>query len=94
VFTSTNPVTVLVSNILGKLGAAGRTEAAAIARRDGHEVVFVVQGERVQQRPVQSQARGDQRLVSEGVQPGETVVVSPPAELRDGAAVHVENKQS
>ncbi|MGN2243911.1 efflux RND transporter periplasmic adaptor subunit [Frateuria sp. GZRR33] len=68
--------------------------AAAIAQRDGHEVVFVVQGERVQQRPVQSQARGDQRLVSEGVQPGETVVVSPPAELRDGTAVRVENKQS
>ncbi|MGN2245487.1 efflux RND transporter periplasmic adaptor subunit [Frateuria sp. GZRR35] len=68
--------------------------AAAIARRDGHEVVFVVQGERVQQRPVQSQARGDQRLVSEGVQPGETVVVSPPAELRDGTAITVENKSS
>jgi RND family efflux transporter MFP subunit len=68
--------------------------AAAIARRDGHEVVFVVQGERVQQRPVQSQVRGDQRLVSEGVQPGETVVVSPPAGVRDGTAVHVENKQS
>jgi DNA-binding NarL/FixJ family response regulator len=24
-----------VSNILGKLGASGRTEAAALARRDG-----------------------------------------------------------
>ena len=68
--------------------------AAAIARRDGHEVVFVLQGERVQQRRVQSQASNDARLLPEGVQPGETVVVSPPAELQDGTAVRVENKQS
>jgi hypothetical protein len=30
---------------------------------------------------------GEQRLLPEGVQPGETVVVSPPAELRDGREV-------
>jgi DNA-binding NarL/FixJ family response regulator len=34
-FISTKTVSVHVSNILGKLGAGGRTEAAAIARRDG-----------------------------------------------------------
>jgi DNA-binding NarL/FixJ family response regulator len=34
-FISTKTVSVHVSNILGKLGAVGRTEAAAIARRDG-----------------------------------------------------------
>ncbi len=34
-FISTKTVSVHVSNILGKLGAAGRTEAAAIARRRG-----------------------------------------------------------
>ena len=34
-FISTKTVSVHVSHILGKLGAAGRTEAAAIARRDG-----------------------------------------------------------
>jgi DNA-binding CsgD family transcriptional regulator/tetratricopeptide (TPR) repeat protein len=34
-FISTKTVSVHVSNILGKLDAAGRTEAAAIARRDG-----------------------------------------------------------
>ncbi|HEY3528761.1 MAG TPA: LuxR C-terminal-related transcriptional regulator, partial [Nocardioides sp.] len=33
-FISTKTVSVHVSNILAKLGAAGRTEAAAIARRD------------------------------------------------------------
>ena len=34
-FISTKTVSVHVSNILGKLDAAGRTEAAAIARREG-----------------------------------------------------------
>ncbi len=34
-FISTKTVSVHVSNILAKLGAAGRTEAAALARRDG-----------------------------------------------------------
>jgi DNA-binding CsgD family transcriptional regulator len=34
-YISTKTVSVHVSNILGKLGAAGRTEAAAIARRRG-----------------------------------------------------------
>ena len=34
-FISTKTVSVHVSNILGKLGAAGRTEAVAIARRRG-----------------------------------------------------------
>jgi hypothetical protein len=32
---------------------------------------------------------GEQRLLPEGVQPGDTVVLSPPAGLRDGAAVEV-----
>ncbi len=34
-FISTKTVSVHVSNILGKLDASGRTEAAAIARREG-----------------------------------------------------------
>ena len=34
-FISAKTVSVHVSNILGKLGASGRTEAAAIARRRG-----------------------------------------------------------
>ena len=34
-YISTKTVSVHVSNILAKLGASGRTEAAAIARRRG-----------------------------------------------------------
>jgi RND family efflux transporter MFP subunit len=68
--------------------------ASAVAQRDGHEVVFVVQGGRVQERRVQPRPAGDRRLLADGVQPGEAVVVSPPAELRDGAAVEVENTSS
>lgn len=34
-FISTTTVSAHVSNTLSKLGAAGRTEAVAIARRDG-----------------------------------------------------------
>jgi DNA-binding NarL/FixJ family response regulator len=34
-FISTKTVSVHVSNILAKMGASGRTEAAAIARRTG-----------------------------------------------------------
>jgi RND family efflux transporter MFP subunit len=68
--------------------------ASAIAQRDGHEVVFVVQDGRVQERRVQPRPMGEQRLLPDGVQPGDTVVVSPPAALRDGVAVEVENKSS
>ncbi len=61
--------------------------ATAIATRDGHEVVFVVHDGRVQQRRVQARPMGEQRLLPEGVQPGDVVVVSPPAELHDGSEV-------
>ncbi|MEI7035727.1 efflux RND transporter periplasmic adaptor subunit [Fulvimonas yonginensis] len=63
--------------------------AAAVVQRDGQPVVFVVQGDRVRQRRVQPQPMGEQRLLPENVQPGDAVVVSPPAELRDGSAVDV-----
>ncbi len=66
--------------------------ASSIAQRDGHSVVFVVSDGRVQQRSVEpaAQAFGDQRLLPSAVEAGDNVVVNPPAELRDGAAVRVE----
>jgi multidrug efflux pump subunit AcrA (membrane-fusion protein) len=63
--------------------------AKAVVQRDGHEVVFVVQDGHVRQRRVQPQPAGELRRLPEGVQPGETVVVSPPDALRDGMAVRV-----
>ena len=63
--------------------------AAAIAQRDGHAVVFVLSGDVVQQRVVTPAVsdHGDLRLLPAGVQAGDTVVVSPPAELKDGERV-------
>ena len=63
--------------------------AGAIAQRDGHDAVFVVSDDVAHQRTVQPapQAYGEMRLLPAGVQAGQTVVVSPPAELKDGARV-------
>jgi len=63
--------------------------ATAVAQRDGRSVVFVVDGEAVRQRTVSpaAQAYGEFRLLPAAVKPGDSVVVSPPAELHDGSAV-------
>lgn len=63
--------------------------SSAIVQRDGHEVVFVVSGDVAQQRTVSPAASkfGDQRLLPTGMQVGETVVVSPSADLQDGTRV-------
>lgn len=63
--------------------------AAAIAQRDGHSVVFVLDGNTARQRTVDpaAQPQGDLRLLPAAVNPGESVVVSPPPELRDGSDV-------
>lgn len=63
--------------------------ATAIVSRDGHPVVFVVQGGTAHMRTVQPADRnyGDLKLLPAGVSAGERVVVSPPPKLRDGARV-------
>lgn len=63
--------------------------AAAIVRRDGHSVVFVLDGKVARQRRVTpaEQAYGDLRLLPEGVTVGESVVISPPAAVQEGSAV-------
>ena len=67
---------------------------AAIAQRDGHGTVFIVRGDSVQQRNVSTAASklGDQTLLPTGVDVGDTVVVSPPAELKDGDRIKVAAK--
>ncbi|HEY1588833.1 MAG TPA: efflux RND transporter periplasmic adaptor subunit, partial [Rhodanobacter sp.] len=70
--------------------------AAAIVQRDGHSVVFVVEGGHAQQRSVNpaAQAYGELRLLPTAVKPGDSVVVSPPAGLHDGSDVQVEQGKS
>lgn len=67
--------------------------AQAVAQRDAHSVVFVVSEGKVQQRAVTPAAQdvGAMKLVPDGVRAGESVVLSPTAALRDGAAVTIES---
>ncbi|WP_426702059.1 efflux RND transporter periplasmic adaptor subunit [Rhodanobacter sp. Col0626] len=62
---------------------------AAIVQRDNHSVVFVIDGDKARQRTVNpaAQAYGELRLLPTAVKPGDSVVVSPPADLRDGSDV-------
>ncbi|MFT4179814.1 MAG: efflux RND transporter periplasmic adaptor subunit [Thermomonas sp.] len=66
-----------------------RVPAAALVQRDGGDAVFVVGSEdTVELRKVQAGGTlGDDREVTSGLAPGETVVVSPPAGLAEGAKV-------
>jgi RND family efflux transporter MFP subunit len=60
----------------------------AVTQREGGNAVFVVNDGRAQQRAVKLGAdAGKFRLVTEGVKAGETVVVSPPVELKEGSNV-------
>ncbi|MFC5524594.1 efflux RND transporter periplasmic adaptor subunit [Rhodanobacter ginsengisoli] len=63
--------------------------AAAIVQRDGHSVVFVLDGDRVHRRTVSPAPRtyGELRLLPAAVKPGDRVVIAPPAGLRDGSDV-------
>lgn len=66
-----------------------RVAAAAIGERGGKPVAFVVtEDNTVQQRAIQPGiALNQDRQVLSGLSPGETVVLDPPAELKDGAKV-------
>ena len=60
----------------------------ALVQREGANTVFVVNEDRAQQRAVKLGADvGKFRLVTEGLKAGETVIVSPPAELKNGSTV-------
>ncbi|MCO6442391.1 MAG: efflux RND transporter periplasmic adaptor subunit [Nitrococcus mobilis] len=57
----------------------------AIVQRDGHDVVFVVDHKRAQQRSVTlGQSYGDLRQIESGLKIGEHVVRDPTVELTDG----------
>jgi RND family efflux transporter MFP subunit len=65
--------------------------ATAIVQRAGRSVVFVVDGDLVRQRTVDpaAQAYGELRLLPAAVKPGDSVVISPPADLHDGSDVQM-----
>ncbi len=72
-----------------------RVPATGVVERDGASVAFVLgDADRVQQRAVQAgQAMGKDRQLLKGVSAGESVVVSPPDTLRDGARVRLKQAQ-
>jgi RND family efflux transporter MFP subunit len=62
----------------------------AIRTQDGHDVVYLLHGKRAERRTVALGATsGDSRQVLSGVSIGDTVILDPPADLKDGAAVTV-----
>jgi RND family efflux transporter MFP subunit len=63
----------------------------AVRKEGEQDVVFVVQGDRVERRAVGlSPAPGDEAVVLSGLAAGERVVIEGPPDLKDGAAVAVE----
>ena len=65
---------------------------SAVRREAGRDVVFVVEGDRVERRAVALGAASGGRIeVRSGLAPGERVVVDPPPELADGTPVRVED---
>ncbi|MEP6906550.1 MAG: efflux RND transporter periplasmic adaptor subunit [Pseudoxanthomonas sp.] len=66
-----------------------RAPAAAISNRDGKDYAFVVtEQDVVEQRELRlGREMGDDRQVLQGLSAGESVVLDPPAELKEGAKV-------
>jgi RND family efflux transporter MFP subunit len=63
---------------------------AAIVQREGGEVAFVVDGERVRKHALQlGRTLGDDREVLSGLAAGDQVVLDPPEQLADGAKVKI-----
>ncbi|WP_411833106.1 efflux RND transporter periplasmic adaptor subunit [Pseudoxanthomonas mexicana] len=69
-----------------------RVPAAAVVERDGAQVAFVVSAEDTAElrRLKVARMQGSDAQVSEGLVAGESVVLDPPAELKDGAKVKLQ----
>jgi HlyD family secretion protein len=89
---------VKVTFITSDPAAAAATTSVVIPRaalrRDGEQdVVFVVQDRKAERRAVRvATTQGDQVRLASGVAAGEQVVISGPAELRDGDSVRVSGR--
>ena len=65
--------------------------AGAIVERDGHSIVFTIEGDHAHATPVTpGQTYGDLRQV-EGLTTGTRLVRAPPADMQDGARIVVTN---
>jgi len=63
---------------------------SAIVQRDGHDVVFVIDGEHAKQTPVTTGADfNDLKQVTSGLSAGAQVVAAPPVDLKDGEKIKV-----
>jgi RND family efflux transporter MFP subunit len=63
---------------------------SAIVQRDGHDVVFVIEGDHAKQTPVATGADfNDLKQVTSGLSAGAQVVSAPTAQLADGSKVKV-----
>jgi len=73
-----------------------RVASAAIAQREGGDVVFVLKDDdTVEQAGVKlGRAMGDDRQVVSGLSSGETVVLDPPAELKNGSKVRMKKEEA
>lgn len=67
--------------------------SAALARRDGRSVAFVVREGRVQQVPVAAGRRIGDLVAVSGLAPGQKVVLNPGERLEDGMRVELANKE-
>ncbi len=61
---------------------------AAIVSREGAEVAFVIDGERVREVPVETRGTiGDLAVIGKGLNPGDKVVLNPSQRLGDGSRI-------
>ena len=67
-------------------------QASAIVEHDGRKVIFTIKDGIVHETAVTTGARIGERVAIRGVAPGDTVVLSPNPQLKDGARVTVEKK--
>ena len=66
---------------------------AAVVQRDGRSIAFVLDQDKVKATPVQTgRSIGDLVEVTQGLQPGEKVVLRPSAKLQDGMVVRPASK--
>ena len=66
---------------------------AAVVRKPGTDVLYVVKNNRVEERPVRlGDTIGDMKEVLEGAKAGERVVLNPPPGLHNGLPVKIAEK--